>query len=56
VPARDVGAHGHRHEQGEGVRDGRRDQPDRGVRAAAQLGCTRTNPRLVRYWISEASA
>lgn len=40
VPARDVGAHGHRHEQGQRVRQRRRDQPRRRRRSAvSQLGC-----------------
>jgi hypothetical protein len=36
VPAGDVGAHGHRHEQGQSVRQGRRDQPRRRRRAAVR--------------------
>jgi len=42
VTAGDVGAHGHRHEQREGVRHSRRDQARGGRRAAArQLACAR---------------
>uniref|UniRef100_A0A453J0A4 Uncharacterized protein n=1 Tax=Aegilops tauschii subsp. strangulata TaxID=200361 RepID=A0A453J0A4_AEGTS len=46
VPAGDVGAHGHRHEQREGVRYRRRDQAGRGRRAVgAQLACTHNQTR-----------
>jgi hypothetical protein len=42
VAAGDVGADGHRHEQGEGVGHRRRDQPGGGRRSAAgQLACVR---------------
>jgi hypothetical protein len=46
VAAGDVGAHGHGHEQGEGVRHRRRDQASGGRSAAAgQLACARGAPR-----------
>jgi hypothetical protein len=44
VSAGDVGAHGHGHEQGEGVGDRSGDEAGRGRAAAAQLACTRFAP------------